>query len=318
MPQPIFLVGIQRSGTTWLANLLGEHSQIASVTHPKHFGAHESCYFECIYGRYGDLASQANYVEFVEVMSASDFFVLAGADKEFLYNLYPATYEQVFRKVMDALAEREGKQLWIEKSPEHTLHMTEIAEYYPDARFVAIQRDARQQIGSELKMLAVREDEQKRERRLRLVIRSILRWAYYKRVIDEYEKSSNRIYVIQYSHLSQDTETELRRLSDFLGIEFEESMLLGRFERNTSFAEKSQREKALSRSEELLITYLSRLISLLPTSIIRAIHNKLHTSKSQRPLPKWFFRISRNSDREEMLQTNNEDASDRKFGRSAE
>jgi hypothetical protein len=69
MPTRIFILGLHRTGTTWLANQINEHSAVAPVQHPKHFGIHESDYFTYIYGHYGDLRHRTNYIGFVETMT---------------------------------------------------------------------------------------------------------------------------------------------------------------------------------------------------------------------------------------------------------
>lgn len=53
MPLPVFVVGRNRSGTTWLANQLCEHPDIVGVQHERHHGIHESAYFGLIDGRFG-------------------------------------------------------------------------------------------------------------------------------------------------------------------------------------------------------------------------------------------------------------------------
>ena len=57
MIKPIFIVGTNRSGTTWLANILSSHPKIAAIHHVNHHkfysGVIESFYFSHVYGRYG-------------------------------------------------------------------------------------------------------------------------------------------------------------------------------------------------------------------------------------------------------------------------
>ena len=101
MPTPLFILGKGRSGTTWLANQMCEHSLVIGVQHESHYGIHESAFFTQVYDRYQDLTIKSNYVEFVEVMSACDYFQLAGITKEFLYSFWPTSYEKVFREAMD-------------------------------------------------------------------------------------------------------------------------------------------------------------------------------------------------------------------------
>ena len=83
MGQPLFILGKQRSGTTWLANQLSQHSQIAAVRSDHHNGVHESAFFSHVAGRYGDLTRQTNFVEFAETMAASDTLRIAGSTRRF-------------------------------------------------------------------------------------------------------------------------------------------------------------------------------------------------------------------------------------------
>lgn len=131
MSTPIFVLGKHRSGTTWLANQLCQHSHIVGVQHEAHGGIHESAYFSTVYGRYGDLITKSNFIELVEVLAASDYFRLAGATKEYLYSLWPTTYQDLFKQAMDDLADRKGASHWLEKTPPHTPSSLALRTFIP-------------------------------------------------------------------------------------------------------------------------------------------------------------------------------------------
>ena len=88
MAYPIFVFDTQRSGTSWLANQLSQHPLIASVTVPVNNpynlnpGIYESCFFSYLYGRYGDISHKPSYIEFWEVLSATDYFQIIGVEKK--------------------------------------------------------------------------------------------------------------------------------------------------------------------------------------------------------------------------------------------
>ena len=148
---PVFILGKHRSGTTWLANLLCNHTQIAGVVHPAHHGIHESAYFSMIDRRYGDLERRSNFAEFAEVMLASDYFSLTGITREQLYELYPSSYEAVFSQVMERFAASQGASYWLEKTPAHTPLVERLATMYDRAKFVGIVRDIRSVAGSRMR-----------------------------------------------------------------------------------------------------------------------------------------------------------------------
>lgn len=302
MPTPIFILGVQRSGTTWLANLLSAHSQIVSVQHPQHFGVHESGYFVHVDGRFGDLRHKTNFVEFVEVMSASDYFSLAGADRDYLYSLYPASYADVFRAVMDRFAEENQAEFWLEKSPGHTLQVEKLASLYPDARFIAIKRDAEQVVASTIikKVIKRKLSASALVRRFR-VFRFALRWAHTNRVIDRFAAYSDRIRVISYDDLKRDTGAMLADLCAFIGVSAQAHLEDEQFERDTSFNQYA-RDTALSPDEKVVLKLGTTLGALVPLPILDQIQRREveRQLRQHDPLPDWFFRVTRASDAEDV------------------
>lgn len=81
---PVFVVGCHRCGTTWLANIISRHSNVASMQTDKHRGINESAFFSHVYNHYGDFSRISDYIEFVEAYSSSDLFRLSELEKSFL------------------------------------------------------------------------------------------------------------------------------------------------------------------------------------------------------------------------------------------
>jgi hypothetical protein len=298
MAKPLFILGSQRSGTTWITNQLSAHSDIAGITHDEHFGTHESAYFDYIYGRYGDLSYKANYVEFVEVMAASDFFVLAGADREFLYSLFPTTYEGVLQAVMDRYAEQQGKSIWIEKSPRHTLRGELIADGFPDAKFVGIIRDVESFVGS---AFAFRKDNnQSKTKRFAVIVYYALRWTYYNKKLRRFARThSSRIYMTTYEKMRADINQVMHGICDFVGIPFEEQLTERQFAPNTSFTKDVDSSFKLSDSEKQFVKVVATLAQIIPIFAFGWAEKVLVRFRKERKyLPEWFFRVTRSSDHE--------------------
>ena len=97
----IFVLGGQRTGTTFLANLLVSQNKILGVTHPKHWGIYESSFFSIIENRFGDLKNKINYLSFISVMSKYDYFRLMGFDFNKLKNLNVDSYKDFFKNAQN-------------------------------------------------------------------------------------------------------------------------------------------------------------------------------------------------------------------------
>lgn len=268
MATPVFVIGKQRSGNTWLGNLIGEHPDITGVQDATHYGIRESRYFSNYYGRYGDLRNDPNFMEFVEVVTATDYFRLAGATKEFLHSLDSRNYEDIFRLVMDKYADEYGCNFWVEKTPAHTLWVDKIAQFYPDAKFVAIKRDPDAVVASSLKR---RYHNNTRSRKFRIA-QIVLDWAYYEKFIDRFARqSSDRIIRISYKDLSSNTGSELIRICEFLGIQYTPNMNDHAFAPNASFASEEDRDKELSSGEKRFVGQIASLTKLLPMPALNQV-----------------------------------------------
>lgn len=286
MPAPIFVVGKHRSGTTWLANQLCEHPLIAGVRHEHHDGIHESAYFSRIYRRYGDLTYKPNFTEFVEATFMSDIFQLLGADKDELYALWPTTYEGVFRALMDRYAARQNARYWLDKTPEHTLLIEEIAELYPDAKFIAIIRDVEDVMASTVG----RYGSSKLRHKKRLIVATTVSWLHSNKTIQDFAGKSDRIFVTRYETLRRNPEATYREMCSFLGVAFDPGMLKQSYQANTTFRAGLERSSVLSSFEKRLIRFTARSGGLLPKRVLD-VSKRAYTSLSpgQKPLPTWFY-----------------------------
>jgi hypothetical protein len=288
MALPIFVIGRNRSGTTWLANQLCEHPDIVGVQHERHHGIHESAYFGRIDGRYGDLSERINYAEFVEVVSASDFFKLAGATSEFLYSLWPTTYEEVFRRVMDRFAETRGAAAWLEKSDVQVKPVEKVMRAYPDARFVGIVREV---VANTASTIANPNAQQRIRSRTWALIRTALAWAYNSKIIRATSRRSDRLMVVRYEDLRRDREGTLRSILDFLGLGWNAAILNQSYAPQSTFRSDADRQKALSQWEEVLIRSVAGIGQILPRPVLGLGDGIRRLRRGRGSLPIWFFRL---------------------------
>ena len=298
MATPVIVLGKQRSGTTWLANQLCEHPRIAGVRHEAHLGIHESVFFSFIYGRYGDIRNRANFIEFAEVMAASDYCRIAGITRKFLYALWPATYEAVFRAMHEFIAEQQGAPFWIEKSPAHAVWVNELAEWYPDAKFIGVIRDLQQVVASDLRRFPDEHPGQTARYatwRKRVIFRTCFGRAYYNKMIRAFaRRHPDRILMVHYTEMRADLESVCRRICDFIGLEFDAKMLGQSYPPNTSFTGGGRpRGETVTGGERLLAACLGAAARLTPRQVLALGESRRsYRRRHDRPLPTWFFRLT--------------------------
>jgi len=141
--RPFFVVSAPRSGSTLLRLILDAHPRLA-VPPP-------GWLFDLVYPylySYGDLAQQRNLEALAEDILATptvgkwpvkpSLQALAGASAE-------PSFAGLYAALHYAYTQSEGKQRWGEKTPRNAFWMDEIKKLFPDAQFIHIVRDGRDQ-----------------------------------------------------------------------------------------------------------------------------------------------------------------------------
>jgi hypothetical protein len=147
-----FIVGMARSGTTWLGRTLAAHPDVAV------FG--ESSFFGRLYvpprnsGTYGD--TELDRV--AAIQRKQEWCTTTGDKANPLTNTRPEDYAALveaalrelrapvspadtFRSLASAIARSEGTQRVLEKTPHHVHWLERIAPDFPESRFVLLKRD---------------------------------------------------------------------------------------------------------------------------------------------------------------------------------
>lgn len=213
--RPFFVVSAPRSGSTLLRLMLDAHPRLA-VPPP-------GWLFDMVYPylySYGDLAQRANFLMLAEDMlrtptvgkwpvkpSAETIADAAGAP----------TFAGAYAALHRAYAQSEGKARWGEKTPRNSFWMDEIRSLFPDAQFIHIVRDGRDQA---------------------IDISDSLLWPnsvyagadLWQRYVNAIRESASRLPAegyceIRYEDLCAATEPVIRKLCEFLGEAFDTRML---------------------------------------------------------------------------------------------
>ena len=208
-PPAPFVCGVTRSGTTLLRLMLDSHPDVAipGETHwvPKLIKA-----FERSKQTGEDAANLA-----IDHKRWGDFHLDADELRTRIKGLHPVTAADSIRAFYMLYAEREGKSRYGDKTPGYVKEMRRIQRVLPEARFVHIIRDGRDVSLSHLRMNWGPETYAESARLWRNRIRKARKMA----------PSVNHYMEIHFEDLVSDTEGTLRRVCEFIDLEFDPVML---------------------------------------------------------------------------------------------
>lgn len=208
---PVFIVGMNGSGTTMLADSLNNHSDLYIFP----MEARVLPFFMSNLHRYDNLSSIdacrrlardiGNTRPFWQVNNKTPLSIDDSCIRE-------QSFAGVVHGVFSELAQRQGKKRWGEKSPINLLHITALAKEFSDAQFIHIIRDGREVAQSF------------HRRWLYDPKRTIFRWK--KRVTIGREQGKKleegRYLEVSYEQLTQNPEMEMQRICSFLNLTYEE------------------------------------------------------------------------------------------------
>ena len=213
--QPVFVVGMNGSGTTMLLDNMGRHPDLYAF--PR-----ETRILPYLLERaaaMGDLSSDDQFHELWNLVRTQGVFELANDGQEVPlpddWRACPRDVGSVLNRVFGYFAEKEGKTRWCEKTPQYVQHIGRLAEVYPQAKFIHMIRDGRDSAASF------------NRRWKRTPELTIFRW---KKVIRDGRRQgellgSDRYIEVHYEHLTTDTETWLRRICEFLQVDWNAAVL---------------------------------------------------------------------------------------------
>jgi hypothetical protein len=142
---PFFIVGSERSGTTLLMVMLGNHPRLAvpEVTwyYPR---------FRAYLHTYGDLTRPGNFRTLVSEMIFGLKTPLLGlclnpatVVDELVAKTKAPTFAEAFRVILETYADAVHKPRWGEKTPHNLYYVREILQDFPGAKIINLVRDGR-------------------------------------------------------------------------------------------------------------------------------------------------------------------------------
>jgi hypothetical protein len=214
---PVFLVGCPRSGTTLLQSLLAAHPEIASFP--------ESKFFQYLVPKYEPRRLALGMVSRQLRPRLTQFFENELNRPEMLQRLpripLMSHYTRRFIKILSLLAEEQGKNLVLEKTPDHVYYLESIKKFVSGAKIIHLLRSGADVVASLYEVTHQYPQGFGGAWDIDLCIKC---WTMAVEISLRHLHQPNHI-LVRYEHLVEDPHLVLSQLCEFIGVEFDERML---------------------------------------------------------------------------------------------
>jgi tetratricopeptide (TPR) repeat protein len=205
---PIFVIGLPRTGTTLAERILGSHDEVIS--------AGELTLFTRLIAERAQVASQAASTGNPAGPTRSDMVrMTAGID-----------FDELGQAYLQGASPRSSEAFFIDKFPQNSLNAGAIARALPDARIILLQRHPMDSCYSMYKQLFtdIYQFSYSLEELGRYFIAHQALMNHWTEVLGE------RLHVVRYEDLVNDTEATARKLLEYCGLPWQDQCL--EFHRN--------------------------------------------------------------------------------------
>ncbi|OGR95850.1 MAG: hypothetical protein A2V88_13220 [Elusimicrobia bacterium RBG_16_66_12] len=216
MNEPIFIVGVPRSGTTLLAAMMGAHSRLGCGPETHFFrgllevDVDRLCRLDSWPGRAVDFLFSIRHVG----RPVPENYGICRQSLETCLARKTPGVDSILSALTETYALSLGKSRWVEKTPYHLLCLSQIRRHFPDSPVVRIVRDPRDASLSLSRMPWGGVG----------FMGALCRWKDWDSRSSHFFGSDGRAYTLRYEDLLRSPETELRKLCGFIGERFEDSM----------------------------------------------------------------------------------------------
>lgn len=259
---PIIIIGMIRTGTKWLSNVLCNNSEIAGIQLKKARGIQETNMFGGFQYKF-DLSSPDEYIGLIELWSQTDFFKETGLQKEFFYHIKPRpqNFIELYRLLMNEYAISKQKRFWLQKTG--PVWGEKLIKFLPDAKYVLIKRNVVDTIQSTLQLY-------ENKRKKKTLFKSVFMYSYQLKIMKNFFKSTNCLWV-DYDDMKSNLKDQILRICEYIGIPFHPDMLRDRYPKNSSFVSELQRKAILTKFDILKIQVLVKIFNIVPLVIMRFV-----------------------------------------------
>lgn len=215
----VFIVGMGRSGTTLLTTMLNTNKQVVACPE------NEFVLFTEPYFKQADFSNEKIVDEFVNLFHYSfsktiSFWKPTADLKEKILQLEDKTFSSICKQVYLCYPFAKDKQdsvtCIIDKNPIYSLYMNKLHQLFPNAKYIVLTRDYRDNCASRKKVSGKKDS-------IYVLANS---WNYFYNCIFKSIKKNNLNYIqLRYEDIVTNSTESLSKLCTFLNITFSKDML---------------------------------------------------------------------------------------------
>jgi hypothetical protein len=208
----LFIVGLPRSGTKLLRELLNNHDNIFIPSIEAYFIPHLTKEWG------GQVLGREDVKEVLEEIKKSLFFFYYAKNRYFNFEKFISegiTVKELIGDIWRELSIKRNKgtaKVLGDKTPRNVYQLPFLLSSFPEAKFIHIVRDPRDNV------LSVKNTWNKN------IFRAAYKWQQGIDSVKGINEDRGRLAEITYEKLLRDTEAVLRQLSAFIGISYQDGM----------------------------------------------------------------------------------------------
>jgi len=209
--RPILIIGAPRSGTTLLTTMLNAHPNI--------FMANEAKIFVRILphmDKYPSPIDERTANSIIKRLETQELYYLSPLPTvaEILQGHTNMDLTMFLRALFEALASREGKKRWGEKTAVAYRQLNLICKSFPDAHLLAVERNPYEMAASYIKINPKWG-----------ALGALIHWLDFKRAIAREISPKSKILIVSYEKLVTHPDSALREACNHIGEKFDVAML---------------------------------------------------------------------------------------------
>lgn len=287
-----FIVGMSRSGTTWMMSSLNRHSLLTSFGETSFFGRygiHKNILTKDDLDKLWKVYSQINisYNNPTEAAfnSGGAYTVMSDVIEEIIKEKVNTVERKVvFDRFIDRMLSIEGKKIAIEKTPHHLNYIEDIRTMYPDSKIIVMKRDAKSF------MLSYKHQGDRKD----AVVKSIFEMIYhpvgccfvYRKYNNSIKKAMSfpNTFLVNFPEIREKPKEIITEVFDFLSVPYEDTL---KAKINSSFPNGEKKE--LQTADKFWLWFFG--YEKIKLSIVEMLLLPFYILHSLFLLPIWSFRV---------------------------